>query len=597
MEEKKQGRIGRLFALRAQMPTRHPRAGRVLLALYPLFIVLVCELNQSQKFGDMFGFWFTRPTVLLFDVLLVGLIYAAFLLLFRRGHLAVLLTALPLYIFSCVEFFKCRTSGSHFVLGDLVMTTNASDIARFADIQITPVLALCFFLVLGYWAAVFWLGPTLPLAGRRRFATMGTVAAVLVCFFAVPTVSAGAMDLFDIRAESAYNTFEQSDKFTSNQMIANLVETALSQNESLAKRESDYRAYLNTAAAKSGRETAAAADYKKPNVVIVLSESYADFRALKELGVRDEIYQNADRVAAEGTSGTAAVPTFGGYTVRSEFELLFGLPVRSLYNAEIPHKLLKERAQAAFPRYYQSLGYETTYLHPFSGTFYGRDKTYNNYGFDRMLFQGDLSVPQKNYKTYTDDGCVFDQIEQLIDESDQPQMVFAMTMQNHQPYLDENSSLTEIDYYLDKIHHTDEALGRFITDLRASDEPTIVLFMGDHFPSFTASGDVYSQLGIGSDNCDVLYQQRYLVWSNYGADLSAFPTGEKVSSFYLPYLLLKTTGAPLTADQNAALDEMERQPLYDYQFSQGDDLFWDMLTYDVVLGDQAIRTLPQGSAQ
>ena len=56
MEEKKQGRISRLFALRAQMPDRHPRAGRVLLALYPLFIVLVCELNQSQKFGDMFGF-------------------------------------------------------------------------------------------------------------------------------------------------------------------------------------------------------------------------------------------------------------------------------------------------------------------------------------------------------------------------------------------------------------------------------------------------------------------------------------------------------------------------------------------------------------
>ena len=214
-----------------------------------------------------------------------------------------------------------------------------------------------------------------------------------------------------------------------------------------------------------------------------------------------------------------------------------------------------------------------------------------------MLLQGDLTVPQKNYKTYTDDSCVFDQIEQLIGESNQPQMVFAMTMQNHQPYLDENSSLTEIDYYLDKIQHTDKALGRFIADLRASDEPTIVLFMGDHFPSFTASGDVYSQLGIGSDNCDVLYQQRYLVWSNYGADLSAFPAGEKVSSFYLPYLLLKTTGAPLTADQNAALDEMESQPLYDYQFSQGDDLFWDMLTYDVVLGDQTIRTLPQGSAQ
>ena len=72
MEEKKQGRISRFFALRAQMPDRHPRAGRVLLALYPLFIVLVCELNQSQKFGDMFGFWLARPTVLLFDVLLVG---------------------------------------------------------------------------------------------------------------------------------------------------------------------------------------------------------------------------------------------------------------------------------------------------------------------------------------------------------------------------------------------------------------------------------------------------------------------------------------------------------------------------------------------
>lgn len=89
----------------------------------------------------------------------------------------------------------------------------------------------------------------------------------------------------------------------------------------------------------------------KPNVVEIMSESFADFRAfsdkLAELGYTDldSYYSGLDRAASMGTEGTLIVPTYASYTVRTEFELLFGLPVKSLNDPNMPQRMLLTRQQ------------------------------------------------------------------------------------------------------------------------------------------------------------------------------------------------------------------------------------------------------------
>ena len=111
-------------------------------------------------------------------------------------------------------------------------------------------------------------------------------------------------------------------------------------------------------------------DGVKPNVIEIMSESYADFRVFDELNIPDDVYAGLDEVAAKGVSGTAIAPTYASYTVRTEFELLFGLPVKSLNDPNMPQRMLLERQQPTIPSYYKAQGYSTAYVHPFQGSFY-----------------------------------------------------------------------------------------------------------------------------------------------------------------------------------------------------------------------------------
>ena len=54
------------------------------------------------------------------------------------------------YILSCVEYFKYKTSGSHLVISDLLMTKNLSDVGKFASLKITYPLVLNFIILILY---------------------------------------------------------------------------------------------------------------------------------------------------------------------------------------------------------------------------------------------------------------------------------------------------------------------------------------------------------------------------------------------------------------------------------------------------------------
>ena len=94
-------------------------------------------------------------------------------------------------------------------------------------------------------------------------------------------------------------------------------------------------------------------------------------------------------------------------------------------------------------------------------------------------------------------------------------------MQNHQPYLDDQGG--ELENYFDGIQTSNEALREFTNFLKTFDEPTILVFTGDHFPFFTPECNYYRDMGITVDNCEKLYEKTWLVWNNYDLDTSSLP--------------------------------------------------------------------------
>ena len=160
-----------------------------------------------------------------------------------------------------------------------------------------------------------------------------------------------------------------------------------------------------------------------------------------------------------GTEGTLIVPTYASYTVRTEFELLFGLPVKSLNDPNMPQRMMLERQQPTVPAYYKSWGYSTAYVHPFQSSFYSRKRIYGQFNFDQMIFEDDFTVPVTTYGEYIDDNVVYNQIESLIASTDERCMCMPLPCRTIS-YSDGDSD-DEFINYLSRIQHSADGLADF----------------------------------------------------------------------------------------------------------------------------------------
>lgn len=575
----------RLKEFRASCGEKYQKFNTPILILIPILLVLMAEYNHVQSVTGMFQFLLHSFNIFVFDILVSAVVFTAIIMLVKKAWIAVLTDGLILYILSCVEFFKYQTSGSHFSFSDLALAGEAGDVARFATLFLTKELVFNFVLLFAMVVVTFLLDVKLKVRLRYRLCGLLGCCAAVCLFLFIPQVSNEVFDVFKVAREPSVNTFTENEKFENNYMIAYLTQSTVEKVENSVKKPKNYS--QKTVENALSPATEAKTDVK-PNVIFIMSESFTDFRKFDSLNVDDSIYENYDRIGNEGFLGKAVVPTFGGATVRTEFELMFGLPVRSLNNALVPHDILDEnREQATFARYFKGLGYDTAYVHPFSSTFYGRDKVYSTYGFDQMIFQDDLTVPDEPFRTYTDDKVVFEQLTELLKKNEAPSYLYATTMQNHEPYKaeGEQGGDQELDYYLEGINHTDKELGKFIDGLRKLDEPTVVVFIGDHMPFFSSECDVYENLGVANGESHIIYEQSYLVWANYNFDYSALKSDE-ISAFYIPTNVASAAGLPLTSFINTMKDEMEKTPIYTYSMGSKPDSTLDLITYDRALGEQ-----------
>lgn len=583
-------RINSFNGRRNENSRKYKMTNLLLTVLFPVFIVCMAEINQAKKPAKFILFVAERPSVMLFNILIASLIFYGLMLLFKKGWIAAAIQSFIYMALSITELFKFNTNGNHLIMTDMKLVKSVKSLTSFAYIKITPVLIAYVLIVLIYLGAVFWFNPKMKLKITRRIVPALACIGACVSVVTIPAISKPVYSLFDLDTTAADNTFKLNEKFENNSFLAFFCQTA---SENLANRLTEPENYNDDTVAAMMNVNIDDAENtsfenKKPNVIMIMSEAYADFRRFEDqldLNIGDT-YDGFDSIADQGYKGTAIVPTYASWTVRTEFELNFGLPVRSLNDPNMPQRLLLDRAQPTIASYYKSWGYSTAYVHPFMGSFYSRQRVYANFGFDKLIFDEDFTVPINYYGTYIDDQTVFNQIEKLINETDEPLFLHTTTMQNHQPYDQGENPEDEMGNYFQWISKTGTDFEAFINNLSDIDEPTIVFMIGDHYPSLKGENSVYDQLGMNGDNCSVLYEQPYILWSNYELDYSSIPE-EKLSAFYMPYVIMDLIDAPKDSFIQAMDNKMDTLPIYstNYDSSVGRDEELDILTYDRILGD------------
>lgn len=552
------------------------------LFFFPIFICAITELGQMQSVSELLNFTLTRFGIMVFSTLLITAIFWFLNFLCKRAWIGGLITAALFYAFSCIEYYKYFISGAHFLFSDLAMTKNVADLTQFARLHLNLLLILSFCLIAAYIFGL-WL---CDVRIERKFPIRGAISVVIglattVCL-TVPALFVPVCTVFGIDNTYSYNAFSDEQRFENNNLITNF---AVSINQQVASKVEEPQNYCEELVDSmlDDAEPVSESEVVKPNIIFIMSESFGDFRQLEGMEVPEGVYDKFDEIKKESFSGQAVVPTFGGNTVRTEFELMFGLPVKSLNNATIPHSLLPENVeQDTFAQMYKKQGYNTTYIHPFSSSFYGREDVYSEYGFDRLLFIDDLTVEVNKLRDYVDDDTVYRQAEQVMAETEGPDYIYITTMQNHQPYGSDDD--TEVGVYLKGIQRSCEELQEFLNRLKESKEPTVVFFMGDHFPFFSPESNIYTDLGITADNCEILYSQTYLIWNNYGLEDEGLPE-EEVSAFYLPHIVYRHAGLPANEFNETILNVMEEQPVYSVASpNENNSQLLDTITYDRTIG-------------
>ena len=581
------------FGKRKDNSEKYKGLNTMLMILFPVFICCMAEINQAKYVLPFFQFCADRPMVVLFDVLISAVVFVFLTAIFRKGWVSVLIQSFVYMALSTIELFKFGTNGNHLILSDMKLFKSVKSLTSFAYIKITPRLIIYFAIVIAFVLLAFWFNPVIKKGNSlRRIITVGLCVIPSAALIVIPSFYQPVYDFFKVDTTSATNSFLLNEKFTQNRFLAFIIETA---SESYSNRlviPEDYSEERIDEIMDIPVDTAE--DFnggKKPNVIVVMSESYADFRVFDQLDIDGKYYKDFDEARDEGKKITAITPTYASWTVRSEFELLFGLPVRGLNTPNMPQRELAEREQPALAQYYKSWGYDTVYVHPFQSGFYSRSRIYGYFGFEKMIFHDDqdnvtdFTVPVKHYGTYVDDSTVFDQIIYELKNTEKPVYLHTTTMQNHQPY--NQGTEDEFHNYLAWVQHSNEGLKSFLAELKKLDEPTLVFFVGDHFPSLRGETSVYNQLGLTGENCTPLYQQHGFFWSNYDADFSAVPDTE-FSFFYVPYIILNVIDAPKDAFIEKMNGFMKSVPVYSSEYDsnipRNQEL--DMITIDRVVEDE-----------
>jgi len=219
-------------------------------------------------------------------------------------------------------------------------------------------------------------------------------------------------------------------------------------------------------------------------VLVVQCESFADPVEL----TGDASLSLAGLDAARGMAwqwGDLAVSGFGAYTMRTEYGVLFGRSEEALgFRRYDPFLTAHGETSYALPARLRDCGYRSLFVHPHDMRFYGRDQLMPAIGFHQLVGLDSFPpVPAGN--RYVDDGTLGNTLAGLADESAEPTLIYAVTMENHGPWSKDRLTGAPggLGSYVRHLRSSDAMLSALIDRLRRTGRPALLVFFGDHRPS------------------------------------------------------------------------------------------------------------------
>jgi len=322
---------------------------------------------------------------------------------------------------------------------------------------------------------------------------------------------------------------------------------------------------------------------QKPNIIVVQLESFFDVNRLKDFTYSEAALPNFTALMNKYESGALSVPVIGAGTVNTEFEVLTGMSTSHFGPGEYPFRsVLRDQTCETIAYTLGESGYTAHAMHNHQATFYSRHIVYQNLGFSSFTPLEYMISPEYNEMSWAKDSILIPEIFGVMESTETQDFVFAVSVQGHGKYPDDyeadpnNIHLTsesddperdnQFNYYLKQIQEMDDFIGNLTEQIMAYDEPTLLVFYGDHLPSLGITNDMLSSGDI--------YTTEYVILSNYDMQVEQ-PLGDLHAYDLYPTIM------ELIGNQNGIINRFHQA------CGESEDFFekLEILEYDLLYGE------------
>lgn len=520
-------------------------ASRLVFLLGPWVCLWMVEiLNENDVFEDLAA-W----QVLMNLVWYYSLFVVLRLLLGRNRRAAALSTVLA-FVFGLVNHYVLRFRGRILFPADITGWRTAANVAEGFDYSLDQYIIQAAVLLVAYLFLVFVCVPQKKRAKIKLPAALVLWAVILgygYAFFCTGMLP--ALGIFTQQWVTQRNGF--------------LLNFTIALRYSSVEEPEDYseETVLELMEKYPGLEGDPS---KQPtNLIVIMNESFGDFSIFDRFESSEDPTPFLHSLEENTIKGWMYSSVTGGGTATVEFEYLTGFTSLFQPPHTVAYQLYVEEGMPSLAALAGNIGYDTTAFHPYKSSGWNRVLAYQYLDFDKQMYEEDVIDPYY-IRHYVSDKSDYEMIYRSTEEED-TSFFFNVTMQNHSGYAQGWNNLErtiELPENLNNADHSaqqffclmeesDKALEELITYYSQCDEPTMIVFFGDHQPPLTNA--FYEQLygkKLSERTTQEVMQQYavpFFIWANYDIEERQDVV---ISPNYLGVLTAQVAGLPMTGFMN-----------------------------------------------
>lgn len=507
LEETKKENSNRKEKIKNICKKVNPIITNVVIAIMPLIIALCIECFFLAVNAGTFLLDIINRKAFAFSVLLVYIIYIIILGITKKTSITVNILVLVSYMILIVNQVKIIYTGNSLVLSDINFLSKIGDLYDLTSYSLMGKIweYILYFIDLGVCFVLIMIWSTKHSkelqggVGKRISLILLGLIMIVILFFPNKSMKDFYLDtIFDMKNNTDYNASTKDlDFYTKNTFLAGIWGTSIinifTEPESYNKEEIDMR--LEDISQKVENDK----DWGKPNIILLFSESFWDVDKIDEIKFNKKVTENLDEIKENGRNVQLLTCAYGGLSENVAFELLTGasmnyfsdsyIPIASLYkrkNIENAPSIVKNLKQNG---YYSKIAFGKDY--------YKSSAAFKEMGFDEYIEYEETEENKKG--DFISDEFITDKIIEEFENKEENKKLFFMaeTIQSHMPYTEyryqnydieiEKSTLNDdlskaILSYAQGMYDASKEINRLYQYIKDYDEPTLIIFLGDHLP-------------------------------------------------------------------------------------------------------------------